>query len=599
MKTLWSLNKYFKKYRWRLILGAIFVAASNLFAIYPAQVIRHAFELVGENLRFSGSLNGSIAMESFSWYLIKTAAWFALLIFAMALVKGFFMFCMRQTIIVMSRLIERDMKNEIFRHYQALSLSFYRRNATGDLMARISEDVGRVRMYTGPAIMYTLNLVIMFVLVLGTMIAVNPRLTLFALVPLPIMGYLVFKLSTKIESRSDAVQEKLSGLSTFVQEAFSGTRILKAFVREEKTADQFGKISHEYRNESMKLASINALFAPSMILLVGLSTLLTIYVGGREVMAGRASFGTIAEFVVYVNMLTWPFAMVGWVTSLVQRAAASQKRIDEFLHEQPEIVSPTEGDFVFPVDIEFKNVSVVYPNTGIKALKNFSIRIPSGTSLAVVGRTGSGKTTLGNLLTRMIDPTEGKILLGGKNLKEIPLSALRQKTGFVPQDVFLFSDTLSNNISFGADTGTGKNQIEKAAKDASVYENIMGFPNQFETLIGERGVTLSGGQKQRIAIARALIREPEILILDDCLSAVDTHTEEKILNALSGLTKNRTVVFISHRVSTIKMADNIVVLEEGKLVEQGTHSELLLAKGYYHSMYQLQLFEEETADHST
>jgi ATP-binding cassette, subfamily B, multidrug efflux pump len=586
LKALRHLNKYFVKYKSRLLWGALFVTLSNIFAIIPAKVIRYALDLIssGEEPEKIYRLIGLVLLV----YIGST------------LLRGLFMFFMRQTIIIMSRLVEYDLKNEIFAHYQQLSLGFYRRNNTGDLMARISEDVGRVRMYIGPAIMYTINLVVLFVMIVAAMINVNLKLTLFVLLPLPLLSYLIYKVSHVINHKSEQVQEKLSHLSTFVQEAFSGIRVIKSYVREDNTAREFEQQSEEFKARSMDLARTNAFFAPLMVLLIGLSTIITVYIGGREVMAGNITQGNIAEFIIYINMLTWPVAAVGWVTSLVQRAEASQERINEFLHTQPEIVSPTGAQENIEGRISFRNVSFTYADSGIKALSDVSFSIEPGKSLGIMGRTGSGKSTLANLMLRMYDVQEGSIQVDGRDLHTLNLQELRTSTGYVPQDVFLFSDTIRNNISFGlTHLSPGpelEKQIEEAARDAAIYDNIMEFPEKLGTVIGERGITLSGGQKQRISIARAIIKKPRILVFDDCLSAVDTHTEETILNNLKRVMKNRTSVIISHRVSSVKNADHILILDHGSIVEEGSHAGLMERKGLYFDLYSRQLAEQRLAE---
>ncbi len=506
---------------------------------------------------------------------------------------------MRQSIIVMSRHIEYDQKNEIFDQYQKLNSTFYNSRNTGDLMNRISEDVSRVRMYVGPAIMYTINLIVMFILVIYAMYHVNARLATYVLVPLPVLTLVIYYVHDIINKKSEQVQAKLSDLSTYVQESFSGIRVLKSFVREKQSVHDFEKEAEKYKQLNMDLVRTNSLFYPVLLILVGVSTLMTIFIGGTEVIKGNITIGNIAEFIIYVNMLTWPVASLGWVVTLVQRAAASQERINEFLHTVPEVQSRNSEPFMVKGNIEFRNVSYQYAHSKIKALQNISFKVEAGKSLAVTGKTGSGKSSLANLLLRMMDPSSGAIYIDGKNLHEINLHNYRSQTGCVPQEVFLFSDTIEQNISFGlketSENGTTSEKIKQAAKYADVFDNIMEFPENFETMIGERGITLSGGQKQRISIARAIIREPKILIFDDCLSAVDTKTEENILASLQQLMKGRTTIIISHRISSVKHADDIIVLDEGKIVEQGNHEKLIATNGLYSWLYEKQLLEEEEA----
>jgi len=515
-----------------------------------------------------------------------------LLVLALSLAKGLFLFLMRQTIILMSRHIEYDIKNEIYDHYQVLSLAFYRRHNTGDLMNRVTEDVSRVRMYLGPGIMYSLNTVILFAMVLYAMLSVNLRLAFFSLLPLPILVMIIFYINNIIHFRSEKIQERLSILSSFVQENFSGIRVIKSYVRENYVRKNFAVESEHYKEHSMALVKVQALFYPTMLLLVGISNVIIIYVGGVEVMKGNISAGNVAEFVVYLNMLTFPVMSLGWVTSLIQRASASQKRINEFLHEQPEIVSPKVPKENISGKITFDNVSFIYPDTGIQALESVSFTINPGEMVAIIGRTGSGKSTIANLLMRMYDTTGGEVLIDGKPLTQYNLEGYRSQIGFVPQEVFLFSDTIANNIAFSADV-LDMLVVEQAAKDAAVYKNIMELEKGFETLIGERGVTLSGGQKQRVSIARAIVKHPQILVFDDCLSAVDTRTEEEILNNLGNVMKGKTSIIIAHRISTIKNADNILVMDNGQIIEQGNHEYLMQQKGTYFELYEKQLLEEE------
>lgn len=596
MKSLKHLNKYFLKYKWLLLLGGVFVIAQNFGAIYPAQVVRKSLDAVMESMKNINAQTDPAFKDQLIASITHEVGMFLLLIIAVALVRGILMFLMRQTIIVMSRRIEYDLKNEIYNHYQLLSLAFYRRNNTGDLMNRISEDVGRVRMYIGPAIMYSINLVVLFVLITVSMLYVNVKLTLYVLAPLPFLSISIYYVSDLMNRKSEEVQVQQSRLSTFVQEAFSGIRILKSFVKEETMATEFQRESETYKVKNMELVKINAMFFPLMLLLVGLSTLLTVYIGGKEVIAGRATTGNIAEFIIYVNMLTWPVAALGWVTSIIQRAAASQERINEFLHLQPEIISQKNIDVKIRGKIEFRNVRFAYPDSGITALDDISFSILPGKSLAILGKTGSGKSTIANLLVRMYDANSGSVLIDDHDIREFSLSSLRRQTGFVPQDVFLFSDTIGNNIAFGL-TGDmnekeKKSLIKSAAEQSVIYENIMDFPGNFETMIGERGITLSGGQKQRISIARAIIKQPQILIFDDCLSAVDTNTENKILTQLRAIMKDRTSVIISHRVSSVKNADQIIVLDKGKIVESGSHLSLIQLKGEYFDLHERQMLEE-------
>jgi ATP-binding cassette subfamily B multidrug efflux pump len=592
MKHLRFLNKYFYKYKWWIIPGVFFVIISNIFGVIPAQVIGHAFNLITENIQiyrlFDGFERASIVYDIFSVSLF----YFGLLVLVLYLLRGLFLFFMRQTIILMSRHIEFDMKNEIYAHYQKLSLGFYRRNNTGDLMNRATEDVNRVRMYVGPAIMYTINTAVLFLLVIYAMFSVNAKLAIWCLVPLPVLVLIIYFVNTLINQKSEQIQVQLSKLSSFVQERFSGIRVIKSYVREDYTQEIFAKESQGYKDNAMGLVKVQALFYPTMLLLVGLSTILTIYIGGIQVIDGSITPGNIAEFIVYVNQLTFPVSMLGWVTTLIQRASASQKRINEFLQLQPDITSNNTRISELNGNIKFDQVSFTYPDTGIQAIKNVSFEIEKGQFVAIIGRTGSGKSTLANLIMRMYDVDKGSISVDHSPLKDINLNNYRSQIGFVPQEVFLFSDTIKNNIAFGLDEVTDQ-EIETAAKDAAVYYNIIDFEQKFETMLGERGITLSGGQKQRVSIARALIKEPRLLIFDDCLSAVDTRTEEEILNNLSRIMKNRTSILIAHRISTIKNADKIIVLDAGKIIEQGTHTQLLALGGAYSEMYQNQLLEEE------
>ncbi len=587
MEALWRINKYLVKYKGLLFLGILFTVISNIFVIIPAQLVRIAIDYVVESLSLYRPLTkgglGELARE----YFLASVFIFGILILIMALLRGFFLFLIRQTLIIMSRKIEYDMKNELFEHYQYLSLSFYRKNSTGDLMARISEDVSRVRMYLGPAIMYGLNLLVLFPLVISYMISVNLELTLYSLLPLPILSLSIYYVNNLINERSEKIQSSLSQLSTFVQEAFSGIRVLKAFVREQDSAREFAEASEEYKLKSIELTRVNALFFPLIMALVGISTIITVYAGGMKVIQGEIGYGVIAEFILYVNILTWPVASLGWVTSIVQRAEVSQRRINELLDSKSELASLSNLETQLEGNLEVNKLSFVYPDSGIQALKEVSFSIAAGQTLGIIGTTGSGKSTIANLLLRMYDPSTGEILLDGHPIQQYSLSSLRGQIGVVPQDVFLFSDTIANNIAFGLDKPDHA-RIIQAAKDADVYQNIMDFPNGFETLLGERGITLSGGQKQRVSIARAIVKEPKILILDDCLSAVDTKTENAILNALEKIMAHRTSIIISHRVSSAKLADQIIVLDEGRVVERGNHASLMAQRGVYAALFEKQ-----------
>ncbi|RYG09987.1 MAG: ABC transporter ATP-binding protein, partial [Chitinophagaceae bacterium] len=553
MKHLSRLNKYFLKYKWWIIPGSIFVVISNIFGVVPAQVIGYAFDLITENIQiyalFDGFNRQQIIYDIFS----NSLLYFGFLVVALYILRGLFLFFMRQTIILMSRHIEFDMKNDIYQHYQKLSLGFYRRNNTGDLMNRATEDVNRVRMYVGPAIMYTINTFVLSVLIIWSMFDVNSKLAIYCLLPLPFLVIIIYYVNTLIFKKSGKIQERLSNLSSFVQERFSGIRIIKSYVREDYTRNMFEIQSNEYKKDSMSLVKVSALFYPTMLLLIGLSTILTIYIGGIQVMNGSITAGNIAEFIIYINQLTFPVTMLGWVTSLIQRAAASQKRINEFLDIPSDIQSINNEEKVLKGNIRFNNVSFTYPDTGIKALKDVSFEINNGEFVAIIGKTGSGKSTLANLIMRMYDVENGSVNIDGQNLKSLNLKNYRSQIGFVPQEVFLFSDTIKNNIAFGLDTVTD-DEVYDAAKNASVYNNIIDFEEKFETMLGERGITLSGGQKQRVSIARALIKSPKILIFDDCLSAVDTKTEEEILQNLGKIMNGKTSILIAHRISTIKNA---------------------------------------------
>ena len=594
MRALAHLNKYFWRYKTRFFLGILFVTISNIYAIVPPKIVRITFDFLRDVKPIFTMMEGTPLHEMYFDVLIGAFLFFGFVILMSALLKGVFMFLMRQTIVVMSRFIEYDLKNEIYDHYQSLSLAFFKRNNTGDLMARITEDVSKVRMYVGPAVLYAINLVVLFVLVIYNMLEVSVSLTAYVLIPLPILSFTIYHVSRMINIRSEKVQRQLSQMSTFVQEGFSGIRVLKAYAKEEQWGNAFKKETENYKDTSLELVRINAVFFPTMLTLIGLSTVLTVYIGGKQAMAGIITTGNIAEFIIYINMLTWPVAAIGWITSIIQRAAASQTRINEFLDTKPEIRNENHEPLKVQGNIEFKDVSFVYPDSGTKALNHVSFKVNMGESLAILGRTGSGKSTVASLITRTYDINEGSLLIDGKEIRNLNLDAIRSSIGYVPQDVFLFSDSISNNISFGIDSDENiENRVHTAAKQADIYNNIIDFPFGFETRVGERGITLSGGQKQRISIARAIIRDPQILIFDDCLSAVDTETEEKILNHLKDLMQGKTTVIISHRVSSVKHADQIIVLDKGSILERGTHDELLELNGAYASLYQKQLLEDD------
>ena len=593
MGALKHLNKYFVRYKWHLLLGIVFIVVTNFFNVYAPTIISDAVDDLSKALEGSEGNYGDSFISDIVLPLALMAGLSYILVY---LIKGIFLFLTRMSIIVMSRHIEYDLKNEIYQHYQRLDLAFYKRNNTGDLMNRISEDVSRVRMYTGPAVMYTINLTVLFVICIAQMVRISPELTLYSLAPLPVMSVLIYLVSNLMNRKAERVQKQQSNLSTMVQEAFSGIRVFKAYNREQYATDHFNEESKEYRQRVLSQVKVDALFFPVILLLIGLSTTLVIYLGGRYHIADPTAItkGDILLFVFYINMLTWPFASVGWVTSLVQRAAASQTRINEFLNTVPAIQNPKEEKDEIDGEISFENVSFTYPDSGVKALQNVTFKIEPGKTLAIIGRTGSGKSTITHLVTRQYDATNGEIKVDDTPIETLNTQSLRESVGYVPQEIFLFSDTISNNISFG-DSGkkASDERIEQAAKDAAIHDNISTFPKGFETLVGERGITLSGGQKQRVSIARAILRKPRILIFDDCLSAVDTETEELILRNLRRIMEGRTTILISHRVSTVKDADHIIVLDDGQIVEEGNHSNLLQKAGVYADLYHKQLLEEE------
>jgi ATP-binding cassette subfamily B protein len=584
MKELKYLNKYFLKYKYRLILGILITIVARIFIVFTPRFTGNAIQLIEEHIT-----NKEQDYTTFKDDLI----YYILLILGVSIIAAFFTFLMRQTLIVMSRLIEFDLKNNVFKQYEQLSQNFYKQNRTGDLMNRISEDVSKVRMYFGPALMYSINTITLFVILIPLMVSTAPKLAAYTLLPLPILSIAIYKLSKEIHKRSTVVQEYLSKLTVFTQESFSGISVIKAYGVTNDITTKFDILSEESKGKNMELVKVQAWFFPFMILLIGLSNVLVIYIGGQQYINGNIkSVGTLVEFLLYVNMLTWPVATVGWVTSMVQQAEASQKRINEFLNVIPEITNNNEQEYNFDTNIEFKNVTFTYPDTNITALNNISFKINKGDTIAIIGKTGSGKSTILNLISRLHDATEGKLLIGNQDIKTHNLQQLRENIGVVPQDPFLFSDTIENNIQFGKSDAT-KDEIIQAAKDADVHNNIIQFKKGYKTVLGERGVTLSGGQKQRVSIARAIIKNPQIVLFDDCLSAVDTETEETILNNLKRVTKNSTTIIVSHRISSAKNADTIFILDKGSIIQKGTHKELLNTSGYYKELHQKQLSEKE------
>ncbi|MBC5839381.1 ABC transporter ATP-binding protein [Flavobacterium muglaense] len=584
MKELSYLNKYFIKYKYSFSLGILFTIIAQIFMLFTPKLISQSFKAIE-----AFSKDKTVASTVIREELISNV----LLIIATTIIAGFLTFLMRQTLIVMSRHIEFDLKNEVFRQYENLSQNFYKQNRTGDLMNRISEDVSKVRMYVGPAVMYSINTIIRFTIVIVYMYNVSPRLTTYTLLPLPLLSYGIFKLSSEINKRSTIFQQYLSKVSSFSQEIFSGVRVIKAYSLEDQHQNNMIALANESKNKSLNLAKVQSLFGPLMLALIGISNLVVIYFGGIMYIDGTIkSIGTIAEFILYVNMLTWPVASLGWVSSMVQEAEASQKRLNEFLKTEPEIQNKNTKPSIIEGDIVFNNVSFTYEDTKINALKNISFTVNKGETLAILGKTGSGKSTILSLISRLYDTTDGAILIDNTEISSLNLFDLRNSIGIVPQDAFLFSDSIKNNIKFGKENATD-DEVAAAAKSAVVHDNIMGFNKQYETILGERGITLSGGQKQRVSIARAIIKNPPILLFDDCLSAVDTETEETILNNLFQICKDKTTIIVSHRVSSAKNANRILIIEDGRIIQQGTHNQLVNQEGYYASLYLKQLSEKE------
>ena len=583
MKDLFYLNKYLLKYKYYYTIGGVFILISTAFAIVPATLIRETFNLI-ENGYKEYSLGNTLAKKE----ILKDVLFYSSAIIVAAIIRGFFMYMMRQTIIVASRKIEYDLKNEIFYHYQTLPLKFYKKNNTGDLMNRISEDVSKVRMYLGPALMYGMNVTILMLMVIPFMFYINFNLAFYSLMPLPLLVVSIYLVQNIINKRSEQIQESLSNLSTYVQETFSGIRLIQSFVREINFEKVFAQKSKEYKNKSIGLQFVLALFFPVIMTLIGLSIIITVYVGALEVFDGNLSIGNIAEFLIYVYLLTWPVTALGWITSIIQRASASQKRINEFLRERSDITSSENKRIILQGKIEFKNVFFKYSDTKIQGMENISFTINPGDSLGIIGSTGSGKSTIANSILRLFDIDKGQILIDDTDIKQLNISHFRKQIGYVPQDVFLFSDTIENNILFGTENKSF-DLVKEAAENADLLRNINSFPEKFETKIGERGITLSGGQKQRVSIARAIIKEPKILILDDCLSAVDTKTENVILENMKKIMVNKTSIIISHRISSVKLAKKIIVIDSGKIIEEGNHKTLLKRKGVYFDLYKQQL----------
>lgn len=581
MKELQYLNKYLRKYQVKLLTGLIITVIARIFSLFAPRLVGDSLTTIENYI-----VDQNLTLEAVKMILLQNIA----IIIGTALLSGFFTFLMRQTIINVSRYIEFDLKNEIYEHYQRLTQRFYKNNRTGDLMSRISEDVSKVRMYFGPAIMYSINTIALFVIVIAYMFSIAPELAMYTIIPLPLLSFIIYKLNSVIHQRSTLVQEVLAKLSTFTQESFSGISIIKSYVLQPKMASEFGILTEESKAKNMSLVRVQAWFFPLMILLIGVSNLIVIFAGGNQYIQGQIEIGVLGEFIIYVNMLTWPVAVVGWVTSIVQQAEASQKRINRFLQERPEIVGGEGAPTITDYTISFESVSLRYPETNIQALDNVSFTLNPGEKLGIVGAVGSGKSSLFDALSRLYDVNEGTVRIGGIPLQQFRLEELRKLIGIVPQNPFLFSDTLANNIRFGKQEAT-QEEIENAAQMANVHQNIVDFPDEYDTLLGERGVTLSGGQIQRVSIARALIKNPEILLLDDCLSAVDTDTEENILNNLKQIRAEKTTLIVSHRLTSVLNADHIIVLDQGKIVEEGSHQSLLKNKGYYFDLFQKQQTE--------
>ncbi len=585
LKSLGALNKYFTKYKYYILGGILFIAISNYFRVLQPQYFREAMDMIIETVPMYSLVKGSSHAHIMQEFIVLNLIWFGIFVIVQALIMGVFMFFMRQTIIVMSRLVEYDMRKELYAHAQYLDTTYYKKHSTGDLMARMTEDVSRVRQYLGPALLYGFNLITLFVLVIYAMFDVNPTLAIYTLIPLPFLSWSIFKVSEKINIWSTAIQTQLSRLSSISLEIFAGIRDVKSYAQEQRMGEFFASESEIYLQKNMKRVKVESLFFPIILFVIGISSALTLWVGGKQVMAGEITPGNIAEFFIYITLLTWPITSLGWTASLVQQAAASQTRINEFMSSDISFKNGEAPIHKITEDIEFRNVSLIYPDTGIEAVKNVSFTISKGSKTAIIGETASGKSTIAYLMMQMYRPTSGEILVGDKNIASYSIKSWRDHIGYVPQDSFLFSDSVSNNIGFGLRNDHVQEDVEKYAAYASVHDDILNLPKTYETVVGERGVTLSGGQKQRISIARSLIGEPDLLILDNSLSAVDTDTELRIASYLNNFEGSKTMIIITQRINNIFQYDRIITMSEGRVIENGNHEELMASKGYYYNLY--------------